>query len=199
MGFQKNESEALLVATGRCCCICGLRHSIQLHHITPKEGGGTDDIDNAIPLCPNCHSEVHGSHASGKTTRIYTAAELRGHRQHRIEQVENVGKAAREPETRTQLAGLATTFEQIEALMPKLIAEMRKDLEVRPLSREFVLLRRCWGYDSKGYELEYYYDDHDQLENMTRILQNCGLIKDITDNKVQRYVISEEFARYVAS
>lgn len=59
MGFQERESEKLLAATGRRCCICGLLHRVQLHHIIPREEGGTDDIENAIPLCPNCHDEVH--------------------------------------------------------------------------------------------------------------------------------------------
>jgi hypothetical protein len=92
MGFPKSESEALLAATGRRCCICGILHKVQLHHIIPTEDGGKDDIDNAIPLCPNCHDEVHGSHASGKTTRLYSAAELRRHRERTIKQVEGEGK-----------------------------------------------------------------------------------------------------------
>lgn len=91
MGFQKSDSEDLLAATGRRCCICGILHRVQLHHIIPKEDGGTDEIDNAIPLCPNCHDEVHGSHASGKTTRIYTAGELRQHRRRTIKLVESEG------------------------------------------------------------------------------------------------------------
>jgi len=36
------------------CCRC---HSIgvEVHHIIPKKDGGTADIDNEAPLCPNCH------------------------------------------------------------------------------------------------------------------------------------------------
>ena len=85
MGFNQKEADKLLADTGRRCCICGLLHSVQLHHIVPVEEGGTDDIDNAIPLCPNCHDEVHGHHASGRTTRTYTANELKLHRQGTIE------------------------------------------------------------------------------------------------------------------
>jgi hypothetical protein len=92
MGFPKSESEELLARTGRRCCVRGLLHKVQLHHIIPNEEGGTDDIENAIPLCPNCHDEVHGSSASGKTTRAYSAAELRLHRERTIKRVENEGK-----------------------------------------------------------------------------------------------------------
>jgi hypothetical protein len=28
---------------------------VQVHHIIPEEHGGPDTIDNAAPLCPNCH------------------------------------------------------------------------------------------------------------------------------------------------
>ncbi|MBN1812655.1 MAG: HNH endonuclease [Anaerolineae bacterium] len=87
MGFNQKEAEALLAATGRRCCICGSLHNIQLHHIIVTEEGGTDDIDNAIPLCPNCHDEVHGRYASGRTTRSYTANELKLHRQRTVELV----------------------------------------------------------------------------------------------------------------
>jgi len=81
--------------------------------------------------------------------------------------------------------------------MPKLIAEMRKDLADHLLGREFVLLKRCWSYLQAGHQLEYYYDDHDELDNMVRILQNYGLINDIANNDVRRYVISEDFAEYL--
>lgn len=29
---------------------------MDVHHIVPEGKGGTDDIDNAAPLCPNCHN-----------------------------------------------------------------------------------------------------------------------------------------------
>jgi hypothetical protein len=87
MGFDKRESEQLLTDCGRRCCICGKLHSVQLHHIKPKEKGGTDEIDNAIPLCPNCHNEVHTGYSPGRTTKIYSETELRLHRQRTVELV----------------------------------------------------------------------------------------------------------------
>lgn len=37
------------------CCRC---HSVgvEVHHIIPKKYGGSDEITNAAPLCPNCHT-----------------------------------------------------------------------------------------------------------------------------------------------
>lgn len=36
------------------CCRCQ-RVGVQAHHIIPSENGGPDTMDNAAPLCPNCH------------------------------------------------------------------------------------------------------------------------------------------------
>jgi len=61
------------------CAVCNKLHDVQVHHITPVSEGGSDDVSNAIPLCPNCHNEVHAHYVSGRTTRLYTESELRGH------------------------------------------------------------------------------------------------------------------------
>jgi hypothetical protein len=89
MGFDKNEIDRLLADCGRRCCICGHLHAVQVHHIKPKEKGGTDDIENGIPLCPNCHDAVHTDYSSGKTTKIYSEQELKLHRHRTIEQIKN--------------------------------------------------------------------------------------------------------------
>lgn len=88
MGFKRKEAEDLLARTGRRCCLCDTLHKVQLHHIVLPEEGGTDDIDNAIPLCPNCHDEVHATYAPGRSTRAYTANELKLHRQRAIERAD---------------------------------------------------------------------------------------------------------------
>jgi hypothetical protein len=79
MAFSQSLIDDLLARTGRMCAVCQRRHGVQVHHIVPVSEGGSDDPGNAIPLCPNCHSEVHASYAAGRTTRLYTEAELRGH------------------------------------------------------------------------------------------------------------------------
>ena len=89
MAFKQAEVERLLVATGRRCCICGKLHRAQVHHIVPLEQGGSDDIENGIPLCPNCHDEVHTGYSPGRTTRVYSAEELRRHRERAIERVKH--------------------------------------------------------------------------------------------------------------
>jgi len=74
---------------------------------------------------------------------------------------------------------------------------MAKDLERNPLFREFVLLKKAWAYRGKGCELVYYYDDYPQLDGIVRILQNYGLIQEITMGNVQRFAIAEDLAEYL--
>jgi HNH endonuclease len=99
MGFQPQEVEELLARTGRMCAICKRRHRVQVHHITPISERGSDHIDNAIPLCPNCHDEVHSPYAPGRITRSYSASELRGHLAETIRLARREAEAA--PGTRT--------------------------------------------------------------------------------------------------
>jgi hypothetical protein len=108
--------------------------------------------------------------------------------------------AARELEQRLRrFPNRSEVFHRIERLMGTLVAEMRQDLVESPLRREFVVLKRSWSYWGKGNELVYFYDDHPDLDDKLRILQNEHLIRDITHTNVNRYVLSEEFADYLGA
>lgn len=41
------------------CVNCGAESNLHLHHIVPLSLGGTNNIDNIVPLCEECHSKVH--------------------------------------------------------------------------------------------------------------------------------------------
>lgn len=86
---------------------------------------------------------------------------------------------------------------KIEQLMPVLLEEMREDLLHNPTTREFVILRRGWVYNSMGLYLAYYLDEHDDLEGKLQILVNLGLIQEITYNNVRRFIFKEEFVDYL--
>ncbi len=108
--------------------------------------------------------------------------------------------AARELEQRLRrFPDRSAVFERMEQLMPGLVAEMRQDLAEHPLKREFVVLKRSWRYWAKGNELVYYYDDHPDLDDKLRILENEGLVQEITYNNTKRFVLSEELADYLGA
>ena len=82
MGFSKEVVEEVLVACGRCCCICnkfcGVR--IETHHLKPKHRGGDDSLENCIPLCFDCHAEVEHYNDKHPRGRKFSEGELRKHR-----------------------------------------------------------------------------------------------------------------------
>lgn len=58
--FSKRTAVKILKRMGAKCSICGWDESTcDIHHIIPKKNGGTDDMDNLIYICPNCHRICH--------------------------------------------------------------------------------------------------------------------------------------------
>jgi hypothetical protein len=87
MDFPRSVIDRILVDTGRRCCLCGTMHRIQVHHLQPVSQGGSNDYENAITLCPNCHDEVHRGYSPGSTMRSYTVRELKKHRERTIDTI----------------------------------------------------------------------------------------------------------------
>jgi len=58
--FSENDKVKCLLWCDRHCCLCGKAcgTNIEIAHIIPKREVGKGDIDNAIPLCFDCHSEI---------------------------------------------------------------------------------------------------------------------------------------------
>jgi len=51
----KIKSEVRKKAHYRCCLCSG--QPVEVHHIKPENEGGSNTIDNAAPLCANCHAD----------------------------------------------------------------------------------------------------------------------------------------------
>jgi hypothetical protein len=66
MGIAKGVRDRLLVESRHRCTICAEK-CFEVHHIIEISEGGTDEADNLIVLCPNCHQ--HRYHRSGEFTR----------------------------------------------------------------------------------------------------------------------------------
>lgn len=60
MPFSKEIREDALVASARHCCVCHRSKGVkvEVHHIVPTSQGGTDDFDNAVVLCFDCHADA---------------------------------------------------------------------------------------------------------------------------------------------
>ena len=91
MGFNRDEVSKLLVECQRRCCVChrfcGIK--IETDHIKPKGEEGSDNIENAIPLCFECHAEVHTYNDKHPKGRKYTELELLGHKKQWLDTCRN--------------------------------------------------------------------------------------------------------------
>jgi hypothetical protein len=169
-------------------------------HITAASPGGQrfdssltkqerQSPENGIWLCQSCAKLVDNDSNKYKVTLLYQwkiLSEL---------------TAKQELENRIPISDTSSikNIAKLESTMPELINEMRQDLMNHPLSREFVILKKTWSYNSQDFYLVYYYDDHSELDNKLRILLNYGVIQDITYNNTLRYCFTEEFVEYLTS
>jgi hypothetical protein len=87
LAFNRDQVSKLLVDVHRRCCIChrfcGVK--IETDHIVPAGDGGTDNIENAIPVCFECHAEIHSYNDQHPRGRKFAAEELRHHKMHWLE------------------------------------------------------------------------------------------------------------------
>jgi hypothetical protein len=81
LGWQEVREEAL-VRSGRHCCICHKFCGIKIegHHIIERADGGTDTLENCIPLCFDCHSDMRSYDFKHPKGTKYTTTELKRHR-----------------------------------------------------------------------------------------------------------------------
>ncbi len=56
--YWKGVREAVLAFYGHRCAACG-REAEEVHHIRPRELRGKDQPRNLMPLCKECHDEIH--------------------------------------------------------------------------------------------------------------------------------------------
>jgi len=87
MAFTPKIKEDILVASARHCCVChryrGVK--IEIHHIKPKEQGGKDTFENAIPLCFDCHSDAGHYFSKHPKGTKFSPAELKKHKENWFE------------------------------------------------------------------------------------------------------------------
>jgi hypothetical protein len=112
VAIPKRVRDELLVEARHRCTICAEK-CFEIHHIIEQNEGGTDEAENLIVLCPNCHQ--HRYHRSGEFTRdqlcLYKA-KLK--EQNEIERrlslhLEEIGRAAFEALGRTGARSITLT------------------------------------------------------------------------------------------
>lgn len=104
---------------------------METDHILPEGQGGPKTIDNAIPLCFECHPEVHLYNDKHPRGRKYHPAEHKGHKEQWLKicrdspQVLSGSPRANDP------GPLYTLVDELK--FNKLISEKHSDIEGCPM------------------------------------------------------------------
>jgi len=113
MAFPEAGVAQLLADCKRHCCVCWrwCGSKMHLHHIIPRAQDGPDEIDNAIPVCLDCHAEIE---SRGNLGRQFSQAELREHKRRWLEICRD------QPDVVIQSNRAATATGPLEALLSEL-------------------------------------------------------------------------------
>jgi len=90
-GFNIKAVSELLAQVHRRCCICHrfCGTKMETDHINQKVENGSDDISNAIPVCFECHAEIHSYNEKHPRGRKFRPDELKQHKKQWIEICQN--------------------------------------------------------------------------------------------------------------
>jgi hypothetical protein len=151
------------------------------------DGSMTSDqrrsADNGIWLCQTCAKLIDNDEIRYPVAKVRNWKAL------------TEANAAKNLERRSR--PLPERFTRLERLMPELLAEMREDLAANPLIREFVVYKKGLSFWNGGTAFEYTSPDEASLLSKVQIIENTGLIRDITNKNVKRYRMTEEFVDYL--
>lgn len=166
--------------------------SIKSQWVPYEVGYGRALHKRVLPFLTHPSIEVPGY--MGDLRRISSIAEMR-------EYFENtpLPEAVKIPTTRIELVP-AQTAAKIIRLMPELLAEMQCDVksEGNELVREFVMLpNRNVAFSSTKRRFYYFENEHRDLKNKVDILQQFGLVRDVTPKRAPIYRMNEKFVDWL--
>jgi hypothetical protein len=87
---------------------------MELDHMLPQAAGGPDTIDNAIPVCFECHAESHVYNDKHPRGRKYRPEELRRHKEQWLEQCKSFATFLASAPTRTDVGPLQALIDELE-------------------------------------------------------------------------------------
>lgn len=196
VGMRCSNPECRLPTSGPQSSSSGAVNIGVAAHITAAAPGGKRfdpsistevraSTENGVWLCQNCAKLID--------------ADDTGYSVDRLREWKLVAESTASLELRGYkvVADDSAIWRKIESAMSDLLQEMRTDLQKTPVQREFFLMHRRLSYNMSGPHFFYYFDDHPNLRQKIRILENYGLLNDITYTSVEKFLISERLADYL--
>lgn len=173
-------------------------------HIISRRPNGTrynpkfqiDEIDsysNLILLCRIHHKMIDDQPGE------YTTAFLRKLKADHERSVKEALKLASSQKSSSMPKSIESKFLKVKLLMPKLIADIKKDLteEGNKFIREFFIMSNRHILNPENPCFVYYFEEHNNLNGKMNILENYRFIKDITSKNVKKYRLTEDFVELI--
>ncbi len=130
MPFKRAEAAKLLAACHRRCCIChrfcGVK--MELDHIEPRSEEGPDSIENAIPVCFECHAEIHSYNPKHPRGRRFRPEELRNHKKQWLSVCQDRPELLISASREIDVGPLQALIDELE--FNRNVAEAADDLEI---------------------------------------------------------------------
>lgn len=63
--INRSNRKLIYARDNYMCALCDSTKYLQIHHVVHRGQGGTDNEQNLITLCANCHSLAHGTDLNG--------------------------------------------------------------------------------------------------------------------------------------
>ena len=116
MAFNRNDVSKLLAKCHRRCCICHRFCGVKMEtdHIEQRADGGNDNIDNAIPVCFECHAEIHSYNEKHPRGRKFTHEELKQHKKQWLEICQNQPEVLVKTFMRSDVGPLQSLIDELE-------------------------------------------------------------------------------------
>jgi len=132
----------LLAKCHRRCSICHrfCGFKMELDHIDPKKEGGSDTIDNAIPVCFECHAEIHAYNDNHPRGRKYRPEELKKHKAQWLELCKSSAAFLASVPPRADVGPFQALIDELE--FNRAVATSAQDNQAIPLF-EIAMFDRC--------------------------------------------------------
>jgi len=197
MGFSEQVKEQVRKLSNGICVICKREVALEVHHLIPQKENGGDAINNAVPLCANCH-EIYGSNP----TKRKLIRQLRDHWYQRVKQssnnIEDLIRLHADPNVKEKKVGIYhvvyehETFEDAASTLFGLVSETQKKF---PGTKRILYLdidghrNKIGGYDRDMFELQCEFSLGFLLKYLSEIYMPLAKVV----NNVQRNNIPEKF------
>lgn len=177
---EKTKLEAKKRSSFRCC-ICH-KIFVEIHHIIPKSQGGSDDIDNAAPLCASCHDLFGGNPEKRKQIKEmrdhwWSLMSLRKEKLSKLIDIDNLSFIDENPEKTNQLHTQKINIyhnilaeENFEESAKTIFNLVKKSIKSDNINKKRVLFLDIEGHVNKNNNY-----DHDMSELQIMFIPNMIL------------------------